>query len=232
MEQITMETLIEKIESFHKENIWLDSSLEVVESVPTVATMGIRSIHELMSSVANLSNNIKLNIAWKCINAELNTEQSINVIYNYVSNPKRAFYITNEFRKIMLSNSVNAVSIIAIILGRVIKEDRECTYEEMVIANTLSSMTDYDLDNFIYAYDNCIVEVGERRIIAIDAVKDIPMENIRATMQICVSNGLVIQESAFMDGETFNAGGFFMATSFCDKLMEYVKYVKQIFRYE
>lgn len=69
-------------------------------------------IYDAIVSVSNAANVIKLSCALKCLDEDLNVEKSINELYNYVSNPDRAFYVSTSFRKIILSNSTIAASII------------------------------------------------------------------------------------------------------------------------
>ena len=54
-------------------------------------------IYDVIVSVSNAANEIKLSCALKCLDEDLNVEKSINELYNYVSNPDRAFYVSTSF---------------------------------------------------------------------------------------------------------------------------------------
>ena len=117
----------------------------------------IPNIREYTSELGMLYNDIKLNWAWYCIAKGKDVEKSINVIYNYVSNADRAMHLSNEFRKIILTQSVKASSVIAYIIGKIAREDRDYTHKEVIITNALSKMTDFDFYNFIELVQHHIV---------------------------------------------------------------------------
>ncbi len=78
----------------------------------------LNEINEYINKIAKLSNDYKLNYAWKCFAERTNVEKSINELYNYGTDRERAFFISNEFSKIILSSSILASSVIAFIMGK------------------------------------------------------------------------------------------------------------------
>lgn len=215
--------LYEKINEFFNKHSWTQ---DIVAWLPFV-----RDVQDKIVEISNVSNRMKLDYAWYCISKDLNLEQSINMIYNYVSNEERAFYISREFRKIVLSSSLIASSIIAYIMGQVVYDDRKCTHTEIIITNALMNMTDYDLDNFIYLCSNCVELLGNYETIDVSKVEKEKIDSYKYTMQICVSHGIFSTESAIMDEESLYEGLHYIKTNLSTELLNYIDIVKQLLEY-
>lgn len=80
--------------------------------------------------------------------------KSINELYNYVSNPDRAFYVSTSFRKIILSNSTIAASIIGVMLGGNKNQNREFNRTDIILLNALENISDYDIRILYEMMDN------------------------------------------------------------------------------
>lgn len=224
--------LIKHIESFKSKPI--NGSLG--EGISTVPYIG--SAKDCMTAIAQLANDAKLQYAWYCIAKGVNIEKSINEIYNYVSNSERAFYISNEFRKIILSVSCISSSIISYIMGNVIEENRDCTHKEIIITNALTNMSDYDIDNFIDLFDNHSYRLAGREVIEITKINR-NKESYYYTLQLCASNGLFKTESDLM-GEDLDdpddmaeegclyGGLYYVKTEYSYALRNYIDEVKQL----
>lgn len=185
-----------------------------------------------------LYNDIKLNWAWYCIAKGKDVEKSINVIYNYVSNADRAMHLSNEFRKIILTQSVKASSVIAYIIGKIAREDRDYTHEEVIITNALSKMTDFDFYNFIELVQNHVVKMTGKDVIELSEIDTDNMDSLYYTMQLCAANGIFVAESDLIgenlddemleDCDSVYGGIHYLKTKYCDVLLKYIEDVKQI----
>lgn len=215
--------LYEKIDKFANKHSWTKDS---VATIPYVGDAYTKII-----DIANISNKMKLDYAWSCISKNLNIEQSINMIYNYVSDEDRAFYISGEFRKIILSSSLIASSIIAYIMGQVVYGDRKCTHTEILITNALTNMTDYDLDNFIFLCENCVEKLGEYETINVRKVDKEKMDSYKYTMQVLASHGIFSTESAIMSEDSLYEGLHYVKTNLSTELLNYIDTVKQLLQY-
>lgn len=107
-----IEKLYNKMQMILNEHRWIPEGLALIPA--------LEEVQKWIAGISNISNDMKLDKAWYCISQGMNIEESINQIYNYVSNEERAFYISNEFRKIILSSSLLSSSIIANIMGQVV----------------------------------------------------------------------------------------------------------------
>jgi len=215
--------LYEKMQQVTNKHIWIK---EAPKAIPKVG-----DVESKLIDIAKIYNDIKIDYAWSCIANNLNIEQSINMIYNYVENEERAFYITGEFRKIILSSSVVASSIIAYIMGRVVYENRKCTHEEIIITNALTEMTDFDIENFRYFVDECVETIGDYETINIRKADKEKMDSYKYTLHTLVSHGIVDTESGIMDGTAMYAGFHYIKTNLCTELLKYIDIVEQILDY-
>lgn len=103
---------------------------------------------QIISIIANATNERKIQDAWKCISRDEDIEKSINELYNYVDNEERAFHISNAFRKIIMTNSRIAAAIIAYIIGEIKTDKRDFTSDDIILFNALERMTDFDIRYF------------------------------------------------------------------------------------
>ena len=92
----------------------------------------------------------------KYLSRDLNVEKSINELVEYVKKPERAYFVLSYVRKVILSDSVLATSMMAFIVFKVCGENRDASHEEMIIWNALGSMTDYDMRNMYYLCKDCV----------------------------------------------------------------------------
>ena len=218
-----LDDLKNRIEEFSGRHHW------VQEGIDLIPVLGDAQSYIL--GISNLNNSIKLEYAWYCIAKDTNIEKSINELYDYVSDTDRAFYITGEFRKIVLSSSLIASSIIAYIMGRVVHEHRKCEHKEIIITNALTHMTDYDLNNFIYLCRSCIKEIGEYKTIDLSQISNNQKYSFQYTIQVCVANGLINTESFISDEDSVYGGLYYVKTDMCDELLKYIEIIKQLLRY-
>jgi len=211
--------LKDKIVTFLKD----DSVQDVGELIPQVED-GI----ELLTQISNIANNFKLRQAWKCISKDNDIETSINVLYNYVSNQDRAFYISDAFKKIILSNSKIASSIIAYIVGEISRKDRDFAQEDVILYNALCNMTDYDIKNFVYIMNE--IEASRVGIEYIDMMK-CKDESILLTIGLCTSNRVFLEESSIHKNGIMYTGTHVKKTKYAYTLLAYIEKVNQLLKY-
>ena len=219
--------LLEKFNEIRRSMIGSDS----IELIPT-----INDANEYVNKIAKLSNDYKLNCAWQCLADGLNIEKSINELYNYVSDSERAFFISNEFRKIILSSSVLSSSVIALIMGKIIKADRKCTHKEAIILNAVGNMTDYDLKNFKIMMESAVDELAGCEIINISKLDEENRDSYKYTLRICVNGGIFLLENNLIensqeDYETVYEGPHYIVVEMAYTLIEYIEEVKQLLNY-
>lgn len=211
--------LKDKIVTFLKD----DSVQDVGELIPQVED-GI----ELITQISNIANNFKLRQAWKCISKDNDIETSINALYNYVSNQDRAFYISDAFKKIILSNSKIASSIIAYIVGEISRKDRDFAQEDVILYNALCNMTDYDIKNFVYIMNE--IEASRVGIEYIDMTK-CKDESILLTIGLCISNRVFLEESSIHKNGIMYTGTHVKKTKYAYTLLAYIEKVNQLLKY-
>lgn len=195
----------------------------------------LNEANEYVNKIAKLSNDYKLNCAWQCLSEGKDVEKSINELYNYVSDSERAFFISNEFRKIILSSSVLASSVIALIMGKIVKANRKCTHQEAIILNAVGNMTDYDLMNFNVMMENAIDKLAGHEIINIYKLSKETRDSYRYTLNICANNGLFLIESDLVeeDGDgSLYMGLHYVVMDMSYALMEYIMEVRQLLNYQ
>lgn len=189
-------------------------------------------IYDAIVSVSNAANVIKLSCALKCLDEDLNVEKSINELYNYVSNPDRAFYVSTSFRKIILSNSTIAASIIGVMLGEIKNQNREFNRTDIILLNALENISDYDIRILYEMMDNKYTndDIGREYIDEMKFPKDkkadfLEMLEFGDKYQIFgVFTESIEQEKMFF-------GKQYYKKPVADKLMNYIEQVKQILKY-
>ena len=159
-------------------------------------------------------------------------EKSINELYNYVSNPDRAFYVSTSFRKIILSNSTIAASIIGVMLGEIKNQNREFNRTDIILLNALENISDYDIRILYEMMDNKYTndDIGREYIDEMKFPKDkkadfLEMLEFGDKYQIFgVFTESIEQEKMFF-------GKQYYKKPVADKLMNYIEQVKQILKY-
>lgn len=188
---------------------------------------------ELISKVSKAANDYKLCNAWKCIAAGLDTEKSINELYNYTSNAERAFYISNAFKKIILSNSNIASSVIAYIIGDISKTKREFTQVDVILFEALSVMTDFDIKIFVDIMNNLCgdEDLGEDYVDTskIDISK---RESYYCTLNLCDKTRIFELKTFILTEDALNNGEFYKITETAIILKDYLEKTKQILQYQ
>lgn len=186
---------------------------------------------ENISKISNIADNFKLKQAWKCISENNDIEKSINVLYNYVSNQDRAFYISDAFKKIILSNSKIASSVIAYMIGEISRDEREFTQEDVILYNALSNMTDYDIKNFVYIMDEMIVSRVGVEYIDLTNCKD-ESDSVLLTINLCISYRLFLEETSIHKNRITYTGTHIKKTKQSYTLLTYIKKTKQLLKYD
>lgn len=192
----------------------------------------VEATMDAVASISNIANSWKFASALKCLAKDQNVEKSINDLYNYVTNSDRAFYVSTCFRKIILSNSMIAASIIGVMLGEIENEKREFDRTDIILLNILENISDYDIRIFYELMSNEYIsnDIGREYI---DGVK-FPVEKKDDFFEILELGekyrifGIFTHHS---DEECFFLGEQYYKKPAADRLMNYIKQVKQILNY-
>lgn len=188
---------------------------------------------ELIGKISKVANDYKLCNAWKCIAADMNVEESINELYNYTSNAERAFYISNAFKKIILSNSNIASSVIAYIIGEISKAKREFTQVDVILFEALSVMTDFDVKIFVDIMDNLYgCELLGKDFVNASKIDISKYASYYSTLRLCDKTRIFELKTFVITEDAFNNGEFYKITETAVTLREYLNKTKQILQYQ
>jgi len=127
-----------------KEYSIIDTGTTVLETVYPETTFFIEPFRMLCSA----SDKFRFNYMLKGLGEGLDMERKMNELYNYVRNEDRAFYVTDCFRKTLLSKAPIACCIMGIILSDITNGDFDLGQTDVLIMNALMDFTDYDIRNF------------------------------------------------------------------------------------
>ncbi len=135
----------------------------------------------------------------------LNEEKSINELAEYVKEPERAYFVLSYVRKVMLSDSILATSMMAFIVFKISGENRDASHEEMIILNALCSMTDYDMRNMNYLCKNCVTAkngiLSTEKKFDINKIEVEQLNSCNITLNLLASYGIVQKNSSTIDAE-------------------------------
>lgn len=135
----------------------------------------------------------------------VNEEKSINELAEYVKKPERAYFVLSYVRKVILSESVLATSMMAFIIFKVSGENRDASHEEMVILNALCSMTDYDMRNMNYLCKNCVTadnsDLLTEKKFDINKIGVEQLNSCKITLNLLASYGIVQKSPSTIDDE-------------------------------
>lgn len=140
----------------------------------------------------------------KYLSMGLNEEKSINELAGYVKKPERAYFVLSYVRKVILSDSVLATSMMAFIIFKVSSENRDASHEEMIILNALCSMTDYDMRNMNYLCKNCVTaengDLSVEKKFDVDKIGGERLNSCNITLNLLASYGIVQKSPSVIDG--------------------------------
>lgn len=139
----------------------------------------------------------------KYLSMGLNEEKSINELAEYVKKPERAYFVLSYVRKLILSDSVLATSMMAFIIFKVSGENRNARHEEMMILNALCSMTDYDMRNMYYLCKNCVTaengDLSAEKKFDADKIMEEKLNSCNITLNLLASYGIVQKSPSVID---------------------------------
>lgn len=160
---------------------------------------------------------------------ENNEEKTINELYSYVSNEKKAFLVSNIIRQSLLSQSRLVCCILGIILADLKKNDSsELSYEDAIILYALQTATDYEIRYLKEIYENYVVDgYIEERLIGESEYS----YQYNLTLDWCKFNRVigVTGHRAYEGLDKF--GEFLIINSCTAKFMEYIYKARQVFKY-
>ncbi len=177
----------------------------------------------------------------KYLSMGLNEEKSINELAEYVKKPERAYFVLSYVRKVILSDSVLATSMMAFIIFKVSSENRDARHEEMIILNALCSMTDYDMKNMNYLYKNCVTtengNLSVKKKFDVDKIESEQLNSYNITLNLLTSYGIVQKGPSVIDGRSNNGAvldldGAYTLTSVTELFYHYMCDMSQLYRDE
>lgn len=81
------------------------------------------------------------------------SEAKIKKLVKYVSNEKRAEFISTTFTKVVLSNSSKSCLVMGSILNSIVSNEGPIEHQKLICINALTNFFDNDLNNFIILYE-------------------------------------------------------------------------------
>lgn len=214
--------LISKIEQL--------TGIDLTNDLECVPDLG--QLVQVANTLNSIVNSKKLNVAWKCLDSDVNVEKSINELYNYVTNEERAFYIAECFRKIAWSNSKIAAAIIGLIVGEIKNQSRDFCNEDIILLNALENMTDFDIRNFKslmegdYINDDIGIEYFDTTLFPDDK-----KEEYMEILELGEKYRLFSSSTNSVEGENFFFGKEYIPKKVSKNLLTYINRVKQILNY-
>ena len=132
-------------------NIVSDGAIAIVGSMdPNMAV-----ILEIVKKSSVLVDDFKIKLLIRQLGENLNMETLKNRLANYIINDdKKAMQIVDIFRKSLLSESIIAITIMGLILGENINENKNMSMDDLIISKALENATDNDLTIFYRLIDS------------------------------------------------------------------------------
>src|SRR5690606_38739778 len=84
----------------------------------------------------------------KGFSEDMPTEKQLEKLKKFINSPDRAEFISDSFRKVILSNSSKASMAIGTIINQIVIENQPLSYEKLASLNALSQFYDLDIENF------------------------------------------------------------------------------------
>ena len=180
----------------------------------------ITPVLRVIRPILNKVDQIRLSYLLKGVKRGRDLDTSISKLYNYVSTPKRAEYVSTVFRHALLSNSHLVNTIMGLQLSTLTENDTEISQADLVIYDALVSFNDFDVLNYKYIYEetqNHPFNTDSGICINDEVLKNYPNhDDIQMTIRKSERAGLFIYlPSASYDSDgmhSFAVGSFYLLT--------------------
>lgn len=129
-------------------------------------------------------------------------------LHNFFKDKKNVIYISEIIDSAINSKSLKATAILGAIAGKLIKEKDNLQYDDLSIIETLRTMTDYDIENFITLYEYLHSAGASHEHTNEYRTKDFYEDNNPNKIHIDRSSlEFTIEKLKRTNGLTYNAGG-------------------------
>ena len=191
-----------------------------------IAAVFLTAAHE----IAGLADKMRFIAVAKGLSTELNQEEQINILYNYVDkSEENAFYVANTLRKALLADSQVACTIMGKMLACHAKQGNAYDQDDNIIFRALETATDEDIRLFTKAMQEYKTPKGTFRI-PLDELDS----HLFATMGWGEFNRLFYGPSggiAWTDADDAGFDTSHSPTAAAERLFEYISSMKQILEY-
>lgn len=201
---------------------------EIAGGILEIGTPYAGLLFSSFKTIAEEADKIKLENILIGLADGLNMETRLNELYSFVKTPERAFLVANTFRQALLSHSQVVCCIYGLILSDCIRDNRDTSYEELIVYNALQTATDYEMLYIKEIFDKYLDgnDVDEKRI-----SKQAEFEYYKMTIDWCKSNRILSVSSGVRSGGGFDVVGDYLVINSCtQKLIEYINRAHQIIR--
>lgn len=127
----------------------------------------------------------------------LDVERKMNDLYQFVTNEERALFVSDCFRKALLSRSRVVCCIMGLILADLTSGELDLNQTDTIIMNALEDFTDYDIENLYRItsgeYTKVVAEPDIRYIDQTLFPKD-KRESYTMTLELCCRNRITQKE--------------------------------------
>lgn len=142
----------------------LDTSLEDWNNILEKSSKILGGLHKIY----NLAQLYAFKKFLKGISSQISIDNPLTPkdkqkLENYLCKEDNISFIYNTIRKSLTANSLKCTELLAIIVGKLLKEQLEITPENIIIIDALHSLNDYDLTNFYKIY-KVIYKIDDKRI--------------------------------------------------------------------
>jgi len=137
---------------------------EVVMPVVAVKNPAVATVANIGNTFLQKFDEYKLHNLLVGLSKDINMEQQINELYQYVcSSQTRAFQVGNVFKKALASESPKACVMLGILLAKHMGNGKDFSRDELIVCKAIENANDYDLDIFYELMKSCVVEQEDGR---------------------------------------------------------------------
>lgn len=219
-----MENLAEKINHILSTN----TSEQIVNILPY-----IQNVRQAFTDLSESADMYKLAAGLKGIVREDNAEKCAKKLSNYAINDERAFFLSNAFRKILLSNSLFVSNLIGVMIGELTETSRGLTQPDWVIFSTMERLTDYDIRSFYelmcgrYTHGSDWIDVFKTE--SFPRGRTAEFQN---TINLFTFHRIFIQHNGLKRGKTVYPEVKYSKSPMAYQLLKYIQISKELLEYE
>lgn len=130
----------------------IEGASELVEKVKDNELVKVTGdIFKFVDTAVKINNYViqkRFESCLKGFSEDMPTEKQLEKLKKFINSPERAEFISDSFRKVILSNSSKASMAIGTIINQIVIENQPLSYEKLASLNALSQFYDLDIENF------------------------------------------------------------------------------------